>query len=221
VNEPDIGALVRDVEDLQRRVRNLEQRLGTAAEPAAAVETAASETGPRLPPNALPAFGRALLAIAGAYVLRTLTELGVLSHAAGVTAGLAYGVAWLIVAARLPQRPKFPVALSAVTSVAIVAPLLWEASARLNAISSWTCAAVLAGYVVLGLALSWRTESAVVPGIVSLSSTGVAALLLLPLTIFTRSPWPCSRWPRLSSSRLAAGARADGDGWRRRWPISP
>ncbi|MGA3024716.1 MAG: hypothetical protein ABSF98_08115 [Bryobacteraceae bacterium] len=184
MTEMDIGALVRDVQDLQRRVQNLEQRLGTSPEAPApaetlAVETGAVEAGPRLPPNALPAFGRALLAIAGAYVLRTLTELGALSHAAGVTAGLVYGVAWLIVAARLPAKPKFPVALSAVTSVAIVAPLLWEASARLNAISSWTCAAVLAGYVVLALALSWRTESAVVPAIVSLASTSVAALLLL------------------------------------------
>jgi hypothetical protein len=189
VTEPDIGALVRDVQDLQRRVRDLEQRLGAGAEPAAAVETPArradaaganaTEAGPRLPANALPAFGRALLAIAGAYVLRTLTELGVISHAAGVTAGLVYGVAWLIVAARLPEKPKFPVALSAVTSVAIVAPLLWEASARLNAISSWTCATVLAGYVVLGLALSWRKDSAIVPAIVSVSSTCVAALLLL------------------------------------------
>jgi hypothetical protein len=182
VTETDIGALVRDVQDLQRRVRGLEQRLGAGAEPAAAVETsgaAEGESGPRLPPNALPAFGRALLAIAGAYVLRTLTELGVLSHAAGVTAGLVYGVAWLVVAARLPREPKFPVALSAVTSVAIVAPLLWEASARLHAIPSWMCAAVLAGYVVLGLALSWRTGSAVVPGIVSVSSASVAALLLL------------------------------------------
>jgi hypothetical protein len=184
VTEPDIGALVRDVQDLQRRVRDLEQRVGAGAEPAGVVETpwaeaGAEEAGPRLPPNALPAFGRALLAIAGAYVLRTLTELGVLSHAVGVTAGLAYGLAWLVVAARLPEKPKFPVALSAVTSVAIVAPLLWEASARLNAISSWTCAAVLAGYVVLGLALSWRTDSAVVPAVVSLASTVVAALLLL------------------------------------------
>jgi hypothetical protein len=185
VTEPDIGALVRDLQDLQRRVQNLEQRLGAdadigaGAEPGAAVETPAAEVGPRLPPDALPTFGRALLAIAGAYVLRTLTELGVLSHAAGVTAGLVYGVAWLIVAARLPEKPKFPVALSAVTSVAIVAPLLWEASARLNAISSWTCAAVLAGYVMLGLALSARTQSAVVPAIVSLATTSVTALLLL------------------------------------------
>ena len=107
MTETDIGALVRDLQDLQRRVRDLEQRLGAGAEPAPAVETsgaAEEESGPRLPPNALPAFGRALLAIAGAYVLRTLTELGVLSHAAGVTAGLAYGVAWLIVAARLREN---------------------------------------------------------------------------------------------------------------------
>ena len=191
MTEQDIGALVRDVQDLQRRVRTLEQRLGAGAEPTAAVElprteAGAAETGPHLPPNTLPILGRALLAIAGAYVLRTLTEMGILSHAAGVTAGLAYGVVWLIAAVRLPEKPKFPVAVLAVTSAAIVAPLLWEASARLNAISAWTCAAALAGYVILAIALAWRKESAVVPAIASLTCTGVAALLLLA----TRDVYP-------------------------------
>jgi len=179
MTEPDIGALVRDLQDLQRRVQNLEERLGAGVEPVASVATPATEAGPTLPPNALPTFGRAVLAIAGAYVLRTLTEMGVLSPVAGVTLGLVYGIVWLIVAARLPDKPKFPVALSTVTSVAIVAPLLWEASARLNAISSWACAAFLAGYLILGLALSWSKQSVVIPAIVSLTSASVAALLLL------------------------------------------
>ncbi len=189
--EADIGVLVRDLQDLQRRVQNLEQRLGArdgppadaeepaTAEPEKALAPTAADAGPGLPPNALPIFGRALLAIAGGYILRTLTEMGLLSHAAGVTAGLVYGVAWLIVAVRLPQKPKFAAAVAAVTSVAIVAPLLWEASARLNAISSWTCAAVLAGYVALSLALSVKAGSLVVPGIVSLASAAVTGLLLL------------------------------------------
>ncbi len=184
MNRSDTGALERDLRELQRRVRNLERRLAATDRPVVAVEASLPEADPaesasRLPPNALPTLGRALLAIAGAYVLRTLTEMGVFSPAAGVTAGLVYGVFWLIVAARLPEKSKFPVAVSAVTSAAIVFPLLWEASERLNAISLWTCAAVLTGYVGLGLALSWRKESAILPAIVSLTSASVAASLLL------------------------------------------
>ena len=46
-----------------------------------------------------------LVAIAGAYVLRALTEWGVLPAAAGVAIGLLYAVIWLWVAARRPPHP--------------------------------------------------------------------------------------------------------------------
>jgi len=65
MTEADIGELVREVHDLQRRVCNLEQRLGEGAEPGAPLRTR-EETSPRLPPNLLPVLGRALVAIAGA-----------------------------------------------------------------------------------------------------------------------------------------------------------
>ena len=179
MTEPDIGDLVRNVQDLERRVRKLEQRLGENAETAAPVEAHPAGAHSLLPPNMLPILGGALLAIAGAYVLRALTELGVLSPAAGVTIGLAYAVSWLFVAARLPVTAKFPIALAALTSVAIMAPLLWEASTRLNAISSWTSSAVLAGYTLVGLALSWRKNLTVVTTLVSVSTTLTATALLI------------------------------------------
>jgi hypothetical protein len=175
MTEADIGELVREVHDLQRRVRNLEQRLGEGAEPVAPLRTR-EETSPRLPPNLLPVLGRALVAIAGAYVLRALTELGVLAPLVGVAAGIVYALVWLFVAAR-QTATSFPATLSTVTSAVIMAPLLWEASTRLKVVSSPACAAVLTGYAFLALALGWRRR--IVAAIGSAAATLTAAALLL------------------------------------------
>jgi len=177
VNEADIGELVREVHDLQRRVRNLEQRLGEDAEPDAPLRTR-EETNPRLPPNLLPVLGRALVAVAGAYVLRALTELGVLAPVIGVAAGIVYALVWLFVAAR-QMATSFPATLSTVTSAVIMAPLLWEASTRLKVVSAPISAAVLTGYAVLALALGWRRHPHIVAAIAPAAATLTAAALLL------------------------------------------
>ena len=177
MTEADIGELVREVHDLQRRVRKLEQSLGTGAEPAAPLRTR-EETSSRLPPNLLPVLGRALVAIAGAYVLRALTELGVLAPVVGVAAGIAYALVWLFVAAR-QSAASFPATLSAVTSAVIMAPLLWEASTRLKVVSSPASAAVLTGYAFLAVALGWRRSPHIVAAIGPAAATLTAAALLL------------------------------------------
>lgn len=184
LSESDVRGLIGDVQDLQRRVLRLEQNLSGGPIPAqesanAAMPERPAEPGVHLPANALPALGRALVAIAGAYVLRAITEFGVLPQAAGVAIGIAYAVVWLFVAARLPGSATFPIVLAAGTSVAILAPLLWEASVRLNVVSSATSATVLVGFAVVGLALSWRESLTTIPAIVSTSAALVAAILLL------------------------------------------
>src|SRR2546428_263551 len=84
--------LIRQVADLERRVVWLEQRLGaTAPEAPLAGALDPAAVSPVLPTlaatsDAGPLFGRALLGIAGAYLLRALTELGVLPPGAGVAA---------------------------------------------------------------------------------------------------------------------------------------
>lgn len=184
--EPDVGDLLREIQDLERRVRKLEQRLSESSEPAAPLEAHEVGPAPLLPPNLLPMLGGALLAIAGAYVLRALTEARILSPAAGVTLGLAYGASWLFVAARLPGATRFPVGLFAVTSVAIIAPLVWEALTRWKVISAWTSAAVLTAYAFVGLALAWRSGLRILGAIVSTAATLIAAVLLFG----TYNLWP-------------------------------
>src|ERR1017187_5666868 len=127
----DIGDLILQVQDLRQRVLNLEERLGAVATPpavpaapptlpAAALDVSAGV----LPENMVAVLGRMLVAIAGAYVLRALTEWNVLPAAAGVVIGLIYALIWLVVAARLPSEAKFAAALSSSTSVLIMAPLI-------------------------------------------------------------------------------------------------
>jgi hypothetical protein len=132
-----------------------------------------------LPPNIVPVLGTMLVAIAGAYVLRALTDWGVLPAAAGVAIGLIYALIWLWVAARSPVEAKFAAAASCSTSVLIMAPLVWEAAGRLKAMSSATSAGVLAAFALIALALGSRTGHRIIATIAGVSSIVMAFALLL------------------------------------------
>ena len=63
----------------------------------------------RMPqPRSCRCSGRALLGLAGAYLLRALTESGALPPQAGVAIGILYAILWLVWAARTPAaRPRW------------------------------------------------------------------------------------------------------------------
>jgi hypothetical protein len=94
------------VEELERRLSALEhlpQRQSPHPESAAApafasagpVEAASGESQQ----NLFPIVGRAVLGIAGAYLLRAAAEAGILASWLAVTLALAYAAAWLVWAA--------------------------------------------------------------------------------------------------------------------------
>jgi len=182
----DVGELVRQIQDLQRRVLALEERLGNTVpfagpeKPAAApsLARAAAAEGP-LQPNTLPVVGKVLVAIAGAYVLRTLTDFGVMPRAIGVTVGLLYALLWLFIAARPRLVGKLPIALTCATSMLILAPLTWEASQRQKVMSGEASAAVLTSFALIALTLSWPRRQVIISGIVSVSTIAMAAVLLV------------------------------------------
>ena len=182
----DLSELTRKVLDLQQRVLTIEQRLGEGTVRAVEADVAlppapVSQASPglRLSSSALPALGRALLAMAGAYLLRALTEFGVMPPTVGVTIGLIYAVVWLFVAARLPVEQELATVLMCGTSMLIMGPLIWEALERLKVIPSWAGAAVLVGFACIALTLSWRQRRILISGVVCVSSTLIAAALLL------------------------------------------
>ena len=176
----DLGELILQVQDLRQRVLNLEERLGSAvAAPKVPVSAPPLPAAFGLPPNTVPVLGRMLVAIAGAYVLRALTDWGVLPAAAGVAIGLIYALVWLWVAARSPVEAKFAAAVSCSTSVLIMAPLVWEAAGRLKVMSSGTSSGVLAAFAVIALALGSRTQHRIIGTIAGVSSIVMAVALML------------------------------------------
>jgi hypothetical protein len=181
------------VEELRLRVRSLEQRLesieahlgleparpaSAAASPAAlSAPLASTEFGDTTALTGL--IGKSLLGLALAYLLRALTENASLPVAAGVGLGLVYALGWLIWAARTPASETLTVSLRALTSVLIMAPLLWEANLRFQAVTSWQTAGILVLFSVFGLGISWRKNLTAVALVSSLAGLFLASALLL------------------------------------------
>lgn len=191
-SSPDSEFLVKElmdqVRELQRRVRLLEQRMeGQAAESSSEAGPAdvAFAGGPSLAETAAetagaaPVLGRALLAVAGAYLLRAITESGVLPHTSGAAVGIAYAMLWLFLAARASGQRRLVVAAHGLTAVMVLAPLLWEMTVRFHALSTWSTASVLIAFSVFGLAVSWRGNLDILAWITTVAGLFTTTALLL------------------------------------------
>jgi hypothetical protein len=185
---PELSGLYREVCDLQRRLARIERRLemeaGEPAAPPAAI-AARSPAGDAAPTAAIetasviPLAGRALLGLAGAYLLRALTESAYLSVQAGVAVGLLYALGWLVWAARTPAERRLETALHSLTAALVLAPLLWEATLRFHAVTTWTAGGILLFFTTFGLAVSWRKNLLIVATIATLTGLGTAGALLM------------------------------------------
>ena len=183
---PEFDALVRQVRELQDRVACLERTagVGSQATQGAAIGPAPkpAEKPPSLPETTvlLPVLGRALLGLAGAYLLRALTESGTLALQAGVGIGILYAMLWLVLAARTPAGQKLETAIRSLISVMLLAPLLWEATLRFHAVSTWAAGGILLAFTLLGLAVSWKKGGlSIVAAFAMLAGVGVCAALLV------------------------------------------
>src|ERR1017187_4798614 len=181
MTQPDREALECAVRDLTARVAYLEQRIGLSA------PVAPQARVPAIPSNhplaemrgVLPMVGRALLGLAGAYLLRALTESGTLPARAGIATGIAYALLWLVWAARSPTSERLRTAIDSLTAVLVLCPLLWEATVRFRAIDPGAAAAILLLFAVFGMAISWRKSLLIVSTFATLAALGTAAALLL------------------------------------------
>lgn len=214
-----------DVRELAGRVSRIEQALGMAAAPVVSspVAPAATDSAPQAADNAKVPYllGRSLLGLAGAYLLRALTESGTLPAAAGVGAGILYAIVWLALAARAPAAERLETALDSLTGVLILCPLLWEATLRFNAVSTWGAGALLLFFTLFGLAISWRKELLIPATIATVAGVGTAGALLmathdvLPFTLVFLAiaaaveasacldHWLSERWLASSAANLA------------------
>ncbi len=169
-----------ELHELQRRVDALEHR----AEPHAGLarETPAGlvpDLGIPIAPNAVPATGRAILGLAGAFLLRALAESGAVPRLLVVLAAILYAASWLVFSIRTRRRDSFAGNAYGVTAALIFAPLLWEATVRFQVLSSTASAGVLVAFLILGSALSWSIASGAVTTVTILSTLITAVALMV------------------------------------------
>ncbi|HEY2471079.1 MAG TPA: hypothetical protein VGI45_25005 [Terracidiphilus sp.] len=152
--------------------------LGSEAsgDPAASLQTA----------NVFPVLGRAMLGIAGAYLLRALAEAGAVPKVAVAVVAIAYAFAWLVWAARAPRVPSFVPLVYAGTSTVILMPMLWEMTLHFRAFAPGVAAGALATFVVLSTTLEWRHEASLALWL----SYAAAAATAIALSVAARSILP-------------------------------
>jgi hypothetical protein len=162
-----IDRLAKRLQALEQRLESMERRLDALEHPLAArsphpsPETKASPAmaAAAAPPLAqsggmFPVLGKAMLGIAGAYVLRAVAESSSLPRLAIASAGIAYAFLWLAWAARVRGGPRYTSSLYAGTSALILAPMLWELTLRFKVLPAAIAAGVLCGYALAALALA-------------------------------------------------------------------
>ena len=106
--------------------------------------------------------GRSLLVLAGAFLLRSMTERGTVAPGMGVALGMAYAAIWILVAAFAARKgSRASAGFHAVCSAVIAGPLLFEAVASFGVLSPVAGAVALSGVTAVGLLISvrWRLQS--------------------------------------------------------------
>jgi hypothetical protein len=171
----------RELRELSERVARLERNAGLFAQGAVAPHAAGIPPGHPLTtmPNLLPIAGRALVGLAGAYLLRALAESGVLPARLGTAAGVAYALFWLAWAGRRPPAERWKAAIDSLTALLILAPLLWEATTRFHLVAPAAAAGVLLIFAIFGLAISWRKGFSIVATFATVATIATGAALLL------------------------------------------
>jgi hypothetical protein len=165
---PDgIDRLLQRLQALEQRLDSIEHRIDALENPLAAslphpspdAEAVPAPAAATVPPLAqsggmFPVLGRALLGIAGAYVLRAAAESSSLPKLAVASAGIAYAFLWLAWASRVRGGPRLTSSIYAFTSALILAPMLWELTLRFKVLSPAIAAGVVCGYALAALALA-------------------------------------------------------------------
>jgi hypothetical protein len=195
---PDaLNRLAARLETLERRVEALEHPSGASiAEPTPSlrvlepIPSPASQAGDplsiALAGGAFQVLGKAMLGIAGAYLLRAVAESTSLPKLGVAAIAIAYAMFWLVAATRTPAGAWFASTTYACTSALILAPLLWELTLRFNVLPTPAAAGVLGAFICAATALAWKRNLASVFWVVNT----MAALVAVVLSIATHEVVP-------------------------------
>jgi hypothetical protein len=187
--------LVRRMDALEGRVEELERSISlrrpstatVAGTPPGTLEAvllennAIAQTG-----SIFSVLGKAMLGIAGAYLLRAAAEASIAPRPLVAILGIVYAILWLVVAARAPAEARVARAVYSANSAVILAPMLWELAIRFKALPVAAIAGALAAYELAAFFLAGKSHRAVV---LQIGNTAVA-VLGITLAIATHETLP-------------------------------
>jgi hypothetical protein len=128
----------------------------------------------------LPLLGRTLVVLGGGYLIRALTDAGVLPPLGGVALGLLYAAFWLAAAERAAAAGQRASASFHGGAAGLIAfPLLWETTTRLGFLHPPVAAALLVLSFGATLAIAVRRHLLAVAWINAALALGMAAGLLV------------------------------------------
>lgn len=176
-----VEQLLDRVATLERRVAAMEQnrRAAEVRESPARVAVAGEATALPRETGVFSILGKAMLAVAGAYLLRALAESSGLPRMPLVVVALAYAFLWLVPATR--AKAWLPSLAWAGTSAVILLPMLWELTLRFAILPNSVAAGVLAAFVIAASALAWRHHFAEIAWVAE-ATASVAAVVLAMAT---------------------------------------
>lgn len=166
--------------------------------------------------GSLPILGRAFLVLCGAFLLRGLTDAGVLPQTVGVALGFLYAAVWIALADRAAAAGRTLAAtLSGFVASVIAFPLLWEAARRFELLSPDQAVGGMAVFSAFALAVAWRRGLGRLAAVVTLAALATD----LGLMMVFRS------WGAATALALALAAYSIWCGYLRgwyglRWPVA-
>ncbi len=189
----EIERFEKRIEGLERRVYVLEHPLETrwpvpSPEPEAVSAESIAAVKPAAPASSIfPVLGKAMLGVAGAYLLRAVEESSSRPRLVVAVAGIAYAFAWLVWATRVRGGPRFTSTIHAGTSALILAPMVWELTLRFKILSPSMAAAVVCSFALAAIALGrdrlpvLRTACIAAAGLAL--AMAIASHVLLPFVV--------------------------------------
>jgi len=201
---------------LAERVGQLEQRLSGLSLPV--VPPAWPLGKPALEHPAAPAemgrwvtfVGRSCLVLGGAFLIRVLTDGGILPGPLGVALGVLFAATWIFFSHRAAARgASLSAGFHSVVAALIAYPLVLEATTRLGVMSTVAAALTLVAFTAVLLVAAWRDR------LLWLAWIGVLSCLLTTLALLVAT----GGRPELTAVLLILAAATffwpgDDPGWR-------
>jgi hypothetical protein len=192
-----VDGVASDLEQLNERVRELESRISalegredkSASPTPASLDYSLQRPRPpatwggfpaaEFPDGAIPILGKAVLGIAGAYLLRAIAESGAIPKLPVLLVAIVYAALWMVWAVRTHAARRFASVAYAITSTLILSPLLWESTVRFHVLTPAFTAVVLVAFFAITLGLAWTRNLQLIPWIATLATVTTAVALII------------------------------------------